>query len=116
MEETKREKANNVEHPGVPMVVIYGAHHMTPFRFKYLENPAVVTEKTDNFYLPDEITKIIGDSTVLASSSMTPGIKWVYEHLNGKTTIPTKLVEYCSQYSGDSVSSIYDSKNGSGEK
>ena len=42
---------------------------------------------------------------------MTPGIKWIYEHHHGLTSIPTKLVEYCSQYNGDAVSSIYDSKD-----
>jgi hypothetical protein len=26
IEETKRNKADNIEHPGVPMVVIYGAY------------------------------------------------------------------------------------------
>ena len=31
VDETTRPKANNVEHPGVPMVVIYAAHEMTPF-------------------------------------------------------------------------------------
>lgn len=83
IDETKRNKADNVEHPGVPMVILYAAHELTPFQFEYYSNPAVVTEASDDFYYPDSITKSVGDSTVLASSSMTPGIKWIYEHLNG---------------------------------
>lgn len=26
IDETRREKANNLEHPGVPMIVVYAAH------------------------------------------------------------------------------------------
>ncbi|CAD8105005.1 unnamed protein product [Paramecium sonneborni] len=116
VDETTRPKANNVEHPGVPMVVVYGAHEMTPFQFEYNKQPQPIVDSTDDFYFPDHIIKAIGDSTVLASSSMTPAIKWIYEHHHGLTNIPTKLVEYCSQYNGDSVSSIYDSKDGQGQK
>jgi lecithin-cholesterol acyltransferase len=80
IDETKREHGDNVDHPGVPMVVVYAAHEYTPFQFEYYKNPAVVTEASDDFYYPDVITKAIGDSTVLASSAMAPGIKWIYEH------------------------------------
>ncbi|CAK71497.1 unnamed protein product (macronuclear) [Paramecium tetraurelia] len=109
VQETKRVKADNLEHPGVPMVVIYAANQLTPAQFEYDKQPQPIVDSSDDFYLPDHIQKAYGDATVLASSAMTPAIKWIYEHKNGQTNIPTKLVEYCSQYSGDAVSSIYDS-------
>ncbi|CAD8112423.1 unnamed protein product [Paramecium sonneborni] len=115
-DETARPKANNVDHPGVPMVIVYAAHEKTPFQFKYNKQPQPIVDSTEDFYFPDHISKANGDGTVLASSSMTPGIKWIYEHQHGLTSNPTKLVEYCSQYNGDTISSIYDSQDAQGQK
>lgn len=107
VDETKRPKAINVEHPGVPVVILYGAHTKGPYQLTYNRNPRTVVTETQDFYFPEEISTTVGDGTVVASSAMAPGVKWVWEHHNGKVPHPTKMVEYCSEWSGDK-SSIYD--------
>ncbi|CAD8119412.1 unnamed protein product [Paramecium sonneborni] len=89
------------------MIIVYAAHKMAPFQFEYNKQPKPIVDSTDDFYFQNHITNDIGDSTVLASQFMAPVIKWIYEHHHGLTNIPTKLVEYCSQYNGDAVCIIY---------
>lgn len=105
----------NFNNPGVPYLVLYGSYGLTEYQFKYQKNPLDQVTKTGDFYFPEETISTLGDSTVIASSAITPAAKWIYEHKNGISVInfniksqknPVKLVEFCSFY--NSGSSVYD--------
>ena len=73
----------NFNNPGVPYLVLYGSYGPTEYQFKYQKNPLDQVNKTGDFYFPEETLSTLGDSTVIASSAVTPAVKWIYEHTNG---------------------------------
>lgn len=102
---------SNFDHPGVPTIIVYGAflpveerycdHFMSSFSYEL--NPRVEIESKNDFYFPKVSTFAYGDGTVMASSAMTPAIKWINEHKNKKISKPTKLVEICSNYKPEAL-------------
>lgn len=46
MTETRRVKAINLDHPGVPMIILYGAHSAVPYQFSYNKVPKDVISET----------------------------------------------------------------------
>jgi hypothetical protein len=69
----------------------------------------------NRFVNPDKVVNQMGDGTVLAASSIAPGIKWAWEHSQGHTNAkPVNLIELCSEY--NQRESVYDSKTSSSVK
>ncbi|CAK70541.1 unnamed protein product (macronuclear) [Paramecium tetraurelia] len=100
---------NTLQNPEVPFIVLYGGFAQTEYQFKYQRNPYhEVLEKLD-FYFPNHTSYAIGDQTVLTSSALTPAIKWIYEHQNGLSENPIKVIQYCSNYKGSLQQNLFDS-------
>jgi len=74
----------NLIHPGVPFIIVYGAFLNVEAKFHYNKNPIDVVTATNDFYFPESIESNVGDGTVLTGSAVTPAVKWIYEHKNNQ--------------------------------
>lgn len=85
--------------PGVQTTIIYSNFLPTDSKIFYNDNPKVST-LIDEFYMPDVTEFELGDSTVLTTSMVAPGIKWAYE-FNQKEVPgakPVNFAELCGTY------------------
>ncbi|CAD8054511.1 unnamed protein product [Paramecium primaurelia] len=99
---------NTLQNPEVPFIVLYGGFAQTEYQFKYLKNPYHEVLDKQDFYFPNFTTYAVGDQTVLTSSALTPAIKWIYEHQNGISENPIKVIQYCSNYKGSLQLDLFD--------
>ena len=79
-QESDIDPLNNLDNPGVPTIVAYGAFLQVEKTFYYPKNPKEEVAATGDFYFPEILDQGFGDGTVLVSSAITPAIKWIYEH------------------------------------
>jgi hypothetical protein len=102
-----RKKYAQMEHPGVQTTIIYSTLRPTILKLNWKGNPKEKSSKPDSdFILPNSIEKRVGDGTVLASSSLIPGIKWSADFLQNPTKLaPIVFAELCSEY--NKKSSVY---------
>lgn len=85
--------------PGVQTTIIYTNLLPTDSKIFYNDNPKSQT-LMDEFYMPDVTEFELGDSTVLTTSMVAPGIKWAYE-FNQKEVPgakPINFAELCGIY------------------
>ena len=90
---------DTMPNPGVPTVVMYSQVLDTPGIYSFNIDPRKassvnrVCSKEEMTYTPFR-----GDTTVPATSSVTPAIKWALEFMNKeKNAKPVKIVDICSQ-------------------
>ena len=67
----------NLENPGVPTIIIYAASMSTSAKYFYDNDPWEYALE-QQFYFSDFVEKQLGDGSILATSSLTAGIKWLY--------------------------------------
>lgn len=102
-----RKKYAQMEHPGVQTTIIYSTLRPTILKLNWKGNPKEKSSKPDSdFILPNSVEKKVGDGTVLASSSLIPGIKWSSDFLQNPSKLaPIVFAELCSEY--NKKSSVY---------
>lgn len=88
-----------LENPGVTIVLVYSNILTTGNDFLYREDPkAKAQDPKADFIEPDFVDQDYGDTSVLTTSSLLPGIKWAYEF--DKKSVegakPVVFVELCS--------------------
>jgi hypothetical protein len=93
------ESYDRLVNPGVPVVVIYTNFLTTGNDFVYNDNPKPKTQVDgSNFVEPDKVDMDFGDTSVLTTSSLLPGIKWAFEF--DKKSVPgakpVVFLEMCS--------------------
>jgi lecithin-cholesterol acyltransferase len=87
--------------PGVETVIMYSNLLSTGNDFVYNNDPKPQSTKTGvSFIEPDSIQYDLGDTSVLTTSSLIPGIKWAYEFDRQTVSFakPVVFVETCSNF------------------
>lgn len=93
------EEYNKLVNPGVNVVVVYSNILTTGNDFVYNDDPKPrSTVQGSNFIEPDNVFMDYGDTSVLTTSSLIPGIKWAYEFRKKEVqgAKPVVFVEMCS--------------------
>ena len=94
-------KFENIDHPGVPLSIIYSTSYITENGYRYKANPKNYTDQgkygSDLYDNVEDYTIMGGgDSTVSASSFMLPIFKFISEHRDGINNYPLDIISYCS--------------------
>jgi hypothetical protein len=95
-EDALRTGNNLLNNPGVQTVLLYGAFQETELSLEY---DADVANQTRNNILtyPKKTVMGVGDGTILATSTITAGAKWIWEYTrNFPNSKGIKVLEYCS--------------------
>ena len=110
-------KLNTLDHPNVPVTIIYSSASKTTTSFNVPVNPKEITDKNEYVELKLGINNVEnfsgGDGTVESASALIPGFKWGYLFDNKKhdgDEKPVHLVDYCSNKNFKSSNSFINEK------
>ena len=97
-EDSQDRRYDIMKNTGVQVNIIYSAMLKTREKVYYYSDPRQKTFK-GKAYPPDREEHDFGDGTVLAASSIGPGIKWADEFRRGvRGSKPVNFIEICSQF------------------
>ena len=99
-EKAARTDYDKLPNPGVETIVMYSTIVRTPKKYFFNLSPATKSKtEGSSFVIADTVIEGMGDGTVLATSSITPALKWASEYEKKVPGAkPITLAEICTSF------------------
>lgn len=116
-DQVKDSEFQEMKNPGVQVNILYANLIQTISKGIIKKNPKISTMR-NQFYHLDSQENELGDSSVLTTSAILPGIKWAQEFDEGKAHAkPVNFIELCSQYKRrDNIFEMVSKENSGSEE